>query len=500
MKLTDLFSENEILNSKGNISEISVTDVTANSDDVGPGSVFVCIDGMHTDSHTLIPECIRRGAAAVVISNAGAASGCTVPFILVENTRKTFSSMLYRFFGRPADEMKVIAVTGTNGKTSVTYMLRAILEKAGFKVGIIGTVKNYIGGRTVDGAGLTTPDPAELYRLLFLMKEEDCDFVLMEASSHSLYLDKVSAIPVDTAIFTNLTPDHLDFHKDMDSYCAAKQKLFRQSRISVVNADSPYGDAMADVAAERIYKYGIDAENADFRARDVKICGPHGLGYRLCAWGDEFYISSKIPGRFSVYNTMAAASVAYLYGVGADIIGKALFEMNGVEGRMQRVPLETVATDPKYSKISLFIDFAHTPDALENVLLTAQGFRTKGDRIVAVFGCGGDRDRSKRPLMGKIASRLADYIIITQDNSRSEDPLDIIGEILGGFDNSKPHTVILDRRSAIEFALANARSGDIILLCGKGHENYQIDKDGKRYFSEYETAMNFVAGSGPVKN
>ncbi len=501
MKLSDLLMSDEILDFSSDIQKIPVQAISSSTETVVLGSVFVCIDGMHTDAHRLIPESIARGASAVVLSNPSAAEQCTVPWVIVPDTRKALSYMLYRFYGSPADQMRVIAVTGTNGKTSLTYMLRAIFMRAGYKVGIIGTVRNMIGDEVVLDAGLTTPDPADLYRLLAQMRAQNCEYVFMEASSHALALNKLCAIPVDTGIFTNLTPDHLDFHHDMEHYKEAKQKLFAISRMSLVNMDSPYGTAMAEAAAGRIYRYGIDSGDTgtEFAAKSVNLLAREGIQYTLSAWNESMNIRSQIPGRFSVYNTMAAAAAAYLHGIRIPVIEAALKDMHGVEGRMERIPLEKVSAQPIYSQISLFLDFAHTPDALANVLRTARDFRRDGDRLVVVFGCGGDRDREKRPLMGAVASELADFTIITSDNCRSEKPEDIIADILTGFDATCPHVIIPDRESAILYALAHAEKGDIILLCGKGHENYIIDQKGKRHFSEREIAMRFAAENDKFK-
>ena len=330
---------------------------------------------------------------------------------------------------------------------------------------------------------MTTPDPRQLHRLLAFMAADKVDYVFMEVSSHALKLCKTDGIEFDSAIFTNLTPEHLDFHGDMDDYKASKAKLFGVSNLSIINADDAFADDMKKASRGRVYTYSVEDRIADFCAESVINNGSGGIKYTLRSKNTIMKPTCPIPGNFTVYNTLCASACALLHGISPSVICSAFGSMTGVEGRMEKVRLCPQAN------ITVFIDYAHTPDALENLLNSVRGFRRKEQRIVLVFGCGGDRDRSKRKIMGGIASRLADLAVITSDNSRGEKAEDIISDICEGFDGyGCEHKIIKDRKEAIEYTIKNSHEGDIIILAGKGHERYEIDSLGRHDFDERKIA------------
>ena len=472
-----------------------IAGIASDSRQVKDGYLFVCIRGLHTDGHKYIEKALENGAVSVLTEEECLETDKIkreVIYLTSANTRRALSFLFNTWYGRPADGMKLIAVTGTNGKTSVTFMLREIFRAALVKTGLVGTVVCYSDERKLsirsenENANMTTPDPKELYKILSVMKNDGVEVVLIEATSHALALDKLAPLRFASAIFTNLSPDHLDFHGDMKSYLDAKKKLFTMADSAIINAD----DASHTEIAETAEKSGCgnirlctvrEDRHADYAALNVRSLGTSGVEYILSSVSHIFKVSSPIPGRFTVINTLEAAACALEEGISPQNVQDALRHMRGIDGRFERVKL-CMGAD-----FSVFIDYAHTPDALENLLLTVRGFRKKGERIVLLFGCGGDRDRSKRPVMGRIASSLADFVIVTSDNSRSEDPQNIISDIMSGFDYSKAGSVVIENRAeAIDYAVKNALESDIILLAGKGHEAYEIDKNGKHPFDEKE--------------
>ncbi len=446
-----------------------------------PGYLFIGIVGFHRDGHDSLPTALQNGAVACIIDDSRPEAAAYlkehgIPYRSLPDTRRAEAVLTSRFYGDPWRELHMTAVTGTNGKTSTVAMLDAMYSLAGFKTAVIGTL----------GGGMTTPDPAILYPKLAEFRAQGVTHVFMEASSHALALRKLAPIEWDTALFTNLTPDHLDFHGDMEHYAEAKAALFRQARRTVVNADDPYASYMASYAAGQIVTCSASGKPTDFAATHIRRNGIYGSSFDLVTQDCVFRISIPIPGDFSVRNAMGAAVAAFLDGIPKDIIRGALAGFRGVKGRMERIPLPT-------SDYTVYIDFAHTPDALENILRTARSFMKEKQRLVLLFGCGGDRDKTKRPLMGSIASHLADFVIVTADNSRSERTADILSDIMAGFDGNASHTVIEDRKDAIEYAISSALPGDLILLCGKGHEEYEIMPSGTHPFSEREIAQAAAA-------
>lgn len=499
MKIIELFQdihiEHSVLNDKTEILGIS-----SNSGETKPGDIFVCIEGLHADGHLFAREAVERGAVAVLCETGRAKEvKATLPVGIVcletENTRRALSYLWNRFCGCPSDGMQIIGVTGTNGKTSVTFMLKAILDSMGVKTGLIGTVKCLCGDEVINlrssdrRANMTTPDPGELYRILAHMREAGVETVIMEVTSHAFALSKLAPLHFDLGLFTNLSPDHLDFHGNMEEYFGAKKKLFRVCDTAVINCSDKYGPQMADFAEEHCHRVVRCGEGRDFdySAEHINARGVDGVEYLLNSVSAIFKITSPIPGIFTVSNTLLAAGAALEMGASPSCIRIALASMRGIDGRLQRVKICHGAD------FSVFIDYAHTPDALENLLRTARNARMSGQRIVLLFGCGGDRDRSKRSVMGRIASSMADLVIVTADNSRSERTEDITAQILSGIVwDSCSCVVIPDRREAIEYAISNALSGDIILLAGKGHEKYEINEKGVFPFDEEALAKEFA--------
>ena len=385
------------------------------------------------------------------------------------------------YYGYPSREMQMIGVTGTNGKTSTTYMLKAIAERMGKKVGLIGTIRNMIGDIIID-TERTTPESVDLQRILRQMKDEKVDVVIMEVSSHSLDQKRVHGIEYDVGEFTNLTQDHLDYHKTFENYFNAKKLLFKQSRMAVINKDDPYANRMMEGLDIPVMTFGI-REKADVTASEIDIT-TRGVQFDFNYKNITSRFNVPIPGLFSVFNAIGAATVALSLGWNLDSIKYGLEHMMSVSGRLEPLPTGK-------NEFTVLLDYAHTPDALENVLKTVKGFAT--GRIVTLFGCGGDRDHAKRPIMGEIAGRFSDFAIVTSDNPRTENPMDIINSIVEGVKKSGcEYVVIENRREAIEYALKNARKNDVIILAGKGHENYQEINGGKHHFDEKEIVAEIL--------
>ena len=475
MLLSKILNGIGIIDTNLKSAAIEISGISTDSRSAETGNVFVCIKGEHIDSHDerYVSEAVNNGAA-VVITDRDIDVSCTL--IKVADTHKSLAVMCANYYGRPQDKLRLIAVTGTNGKTTVTHMLKAIYEEAGCKCAVIGTVTNE----------LTTPVPQQLYPLLAELVNSGIEYVFMEASSHALYLGRLEGIKFRYGIFTNLTQDHLDFHGTMEEYLKAKAILFRQSDIGIVNCDDEYCEALSKLAKCEMLYYSVNG-GADFNAENIKKLGTDGVRYDFHTVCEMFRLTVPIPGTFTVYNSLAAVSCAYHDGIAPAVIRTALKKFQGVPGRLELLRNER--------NINVFIDYAHTPDALENVLTVLRELKNGGNLIV-LFGCGGDRDNIKRSVMGKIASRLADFVIITSDNSRTEDPKKIINDIMRGIDKELPHIVIENRAEAIKYAVDMAGKNDIILLAGKGHENYEITADGKHPFSERELVYKFTSAEG----
>ncbi|HBE14445.1 MAG TPA: UDP-N-acetylmuramoyl-L-alanyl-D-glutamate--2,6-diaminopimelate ligase, partial [Clostridiales bacterium] len=459
MNVSALLSELHIIEQKG-IEDGEIIGICSDSRKPVKGHLFVAIRGERFDAHTLCKEMIEQGAVAVVVEQKPQEE---IPYVLVADTREANTRLLAAYYGHPEKSFRyTIGLTGTNGKTSTSYMLRNIFRKAGYKVGLIGTMQYLIDDAEIQldaaDAVLTTPDSELLYRMFSHMRDAGVDVLIMEVSSHALSLRKVN-VPFNLGIFTNLTQDHLDFHHTMEGYRQEKTKLFSMCQIGLFNSDDDSSAIMMAQSPAKNHTYGVKTE-AEYAASDVTFHGSMGIAYTLKSPEGKTEIVLPIPGAFSVYNSLAAASGALVLGLDKDVVAEALGEMESVRGRIDRVEI-----DEPYA---VFIDFAHTPDALENILQTLRGFTQ--NRLITLFGCGGDRDKTKRPKMAESAANLSDFVIITSDNARTEEKEAIIADILVGLKGKNtPHAVIVDRTQAIQYALHMAQPGDVILLAGKGH-------------------------------
>ena len=479
MKLFALLKGIEVLESNVDM-DLDIAHVAYDSRKVENGGMFVAITGFAADGNRFIPMALSKGAAVIVTAKKPDAD---VPYVLVESDRKALAGLGCNFYGHPAKSMTMIGVTGTNGKTSATLLLKHVLEKTlGAKVGLIGTTANMIGDETIP-TERTTPESFELQGLFARMRDAGCTHVVMEVSSHAIALDRIGGVRFDAAAFTNLTEDHLDFHKTMEHYCATKAELFRRCSVGVINADDSYAQQMLDAAECEILTTTVAGEGT-LAARNLELRAD-GIDFTAVMRGREVPVSLGIPGKFTVYNALTVLGLAVSIGVKLADAAAALLDAPGVKGRVEVVP--TPGTD-----YTVLIDYAHTPDGLENVLSAVRGFCKA--RLIAVFGCGGDRDAQKRPIMGQIGTRLADIAIITSDNPRTEAPEAIIADITPGADlTGKPYEVVVDRIEAIRRAMSIAQKDDIIVLAGKGHETYQEIMGVKHHMDEREIVAQLLA-------
>lgn len=479
MKLSGLLMGIDHQLMKGNL-DINIKNIANNSKQVEEGSLFVCIDGFEVDGHQYIENAITKGAKAILVQKTVEVEE-NVTVVLVENTRSALAHIASIYYNHPSQNFDLVGVTGTNGKTSTVFLIKNILEAYGKKTGIIGTIENRIGDQVLE-TSRTTPESIELQKLFSKMVEANVNAVLMEVSSHALDLYRVDATRFDIGVFTNLTLDHLDYHKTMENYRNAKLKLFHKCPVGVINVDDEAGKYMIKwgTCKENI-TYGCENNEATLNAlgRRSKITGTE---FYLNLQGEEHLFEIQTPGKFSVYNALAAIGVCLKLGVPMDVIKEALKENSKVKGRFETF------TSPK--GFYAVVDYAHTPDGLENVLNTLA--EVAEGKIITVFGCGGNRDRSKRPKMGKIAGERSNYVIITSDNPRKEEPLTIINEIEAGIVDTKcSYEKEINREVGIYKALSMARKGDIVLIAGKGHEDYQTIGDQNMHFDDSEKVLNF---------
>ncbi len=464
---------------------IEVKSISSDSKNVPPGCLFVCLKGTRRDSHDYITEVIRRGASVIICDINCAFETDLAIMIRVENTHQAYARILSEANGSPEKRLKLIGVTGTNGKTTVTHMIHSALCSLGKKAALIGTLGAYFDNEYTSIGTMTTPDPELLYPLLSHYADLGAEYAVMEVSSHALALCKADGLHFKVAAITNITPEHLDFHGNMDEYTSAKSKLFSMCDIGVFCTDDPYTSRLAASArCSSCLTCSASGKRADNFAADIKLDGINGCSFTVRHSDGGTRISSKIPGMFTVSNALLAFSVLTALGFSNAEAAKGSASLSGVKGRMEVLDTKTDFT--------VIIDFAHTPDALSKLLQSVRTMRKEGQRIVTLFGCGGDRDKSKRSLMGAIASQLSDFVIITSDNSRSESIDTIIDQILSSFNNDCPHICINDRSEAISYAIENALPSDIILLCGKGHEEYEINSNGKHPFSERDTVFSAI--------
>jgi UDP-N-acetylmuramoyl-L-alanyl-D-glutamate--2,6-diaminopimelate ligase len=459
-------------------SNFKVKGISCNSKDVLDDYVFVAIKGNREDGTRFINEAIEKGAKAVIVQSpvSGLQSPVKVPLIKVKDTRRALAKLAAEFYGNPSRKINVIGITGTNGKTTVSYLLEELLKKARFLPAVIGTI-NYRFKDKIIPAKNTTPGPIELQSMLTRMLKEDINYCIIEVSSHALDQERVEGIDFHSAIFTNLTQDHLDYHKTLENYFQVKAKLFKDispSSFIVINNDDRYGRRLKRLTCAKVISYGIK-NKADVVAKGIRFDIKH-TEFRLVSFKGEMDFKTKLIGRHNVYNILATVAWALRGGIDLFTIKSAIEEFSFVPGRLERIDFDR--------RFSIFVDYAHTEDALRNIILTLRQLTQK--RIIVVFGCGGERDKTKRPKMGRTVSELSDYAIITNDNPRSEDPDEIIQNIKKGI-RKRNFCVIPDRLRAIKKSLSLAKSGDIVLVAGKGHENYQILKDRIIHFDDCET-------------
>ena len=472
MKLRELIKNLSIIEMNAD-AELEISGVSYDSRKTEKGDMFVAIRGFEADGHKFIPKAVENGAAVILCEEK---PSCDIPYVLVSDSRYGLAIVSRDFFGDPASEMTMIGITGTSGKTSSSYLIKHMLEsKLDAKVGLIGTNGNMIGDEFLHTEH-TTPESYELHKLFRHMADSGCTHVVMEVSSHSLTLERVAGIHFDVALYTNLSQDHLDFHGTMEEYAAAKRKLFSMCSLGCFNLDDAWADFMRDGASCRTMTFSTEKNEADLVAKDIRLTAD---GVRFASVsGDEISITKLgIPGMFSVYNALGTMSVGLALGLSLADCSDAMSSAKGVKGRLEIVPTGR--------DFSVVIDYSHKPDALEIVLKTLKPV-TRG-RLIALFGCGGDRDKLKRPIMGRIAADNADLVVVTSDNPRTEDPDEIIREIVAGMkDKRTPTKVICDRREAIAWAIDNAAPGDVLLLAGKGHEDYQVVGHEKHHMDERE--------------
>lgn len=479
MKLKELLHGLDVLELHAD-EALDITGVQYDSRQVTPGDLFVAISGFQTDGHKYIPKAMENGAACVVCEKKPEAG---IAYVLVSDARAALAALGANWFGHPADDLCVVGITGTNGKTTSTYLLKHVLEKTcGAKVGLIGTIQNMIGDEVLH-TERTTPESFELQKLFADMRDAGCTHVIMEVSSHALVLHRADQIRFNAAVFTNLTEDHLDFHKTMDAYCDAKAMLFRRCETGAVNVDDAYAKRIMEQAECRLLTYSAQGNHAALTAEHIGLFSDR-VEFDAAYEGERVSVTLGIPGIFSVYNALGVIAAALALDIPLAKIADALRTAQSVKGRVEVVP--TPGKD-----YTVLIDYSHTPDSLENILRAVRGFCA--GRIIAVFGCGGDRDPYKRPVMGKIAAELADLAIVTSDNPRTEDPYKILRQILAGMqDTETPYEVIESRVSAIFRAMELAQKDDVIVLCGKGHETYQEIGHEKHHLDEREVVASYL--------
>ncbi len=472
MKLKELLTDVEVIELSAD-TETEIGNISYDSRKTCKNDLFVAIRGFESDGHSFIGVAVQAGASVILCEEKPTLK---VPYVLVKNSRQAFAIVSKNYFGNPTSKMKLVGVTGTNGKTTTTMLIKHVLEDCtGKKVGLIGTNQNMIGEKVVP-TERTTPESYELQKLFCEMVNEGCKYAIMEVSSHSLVLERVAGLRFEVAVFTNLTQDHLDFHNTMEEYAGAKALLFERCNKAAINIDDEWGGYMSERAKCPVFTYSETKLEADLVAKDIRL-SPSSVKFCALAMDSIERVKLEIPGKFSVYNAMSVISAGLLLGLTLQEICDSLKSAKGVKGRVEVVPTP--------DDFTILIDYAHTPDALENVIKSMK--EVTSGRVVVLFGCGGDRDKTKRPIMGEIATNYADYVIITSDNPRTEVPADIITDILAGVKAPKNrYKVIEDRAEAIAVAIDSHVAGDVIILAGKGHETYQIIGKTKFHMDERE--------------
>lgn len=480
MELRELVKELKTEQVIGN-TQLKISGIQYDSRQIEDNHLFIAITGFNQDGHNFIENAIKNGAKAVLIERELEYYRPGICYILVKDSRKVMSFLAARFYRNPQHQLSLIGVTGTNGKTTTTYLIRAILEQAGIKTGLIGTIQNIIGEQTLP-ATRTTPESLDLYRLFAQMVDVGITHVVMEVSSHALDLNRVEGMDFQVAVFTNITQDHLDYHHSLAEYLEAKSRLFKQLKgdgYAVINSDDPHAVDIIRASRGQVITYAIDDPRAEMTAQKINLA-PDGVYYQLAGRRD-FALNLNLTGFFNVYNSLAAITCGHVLALSDQVIKSGLEKVMGVAGRFELVK--------EGQDFSVVVDYAHTSDGMENVLQTALEF-VKG-KIIVVFGAGGDRDKGKRPLMGQMAARYADYSILTSDNPRSEDPLLILRDIEQGIkaaEREAGYAIIPDREKAIYNSIARAKKGDMVIIFGKGHETYQVFKDKTISFDDREVA------------
>lgn len=483
MKLLDILGNVKYSIINGEDKEIR--DITIDSRKVNQDSLFVCIDGFHADGHKFIFDAYERGASAFLIEKDIADYPKDATVIKVKNSRLALSFMAGNFYENPANKFNLIGITGTNGKTSSTYFLNAVLKEHGHRTGIIGTVETLVDNEPAKTqfATSTTPDSIELQQIFTEMADKKVDDVVMEVTSHALQLNKVCGLNFKVSVFTNLTQDHLDLHGSMEEYKKVKGKLFEMSESSVVNIDDKYGEYMISACSGEFITYSID-KPSNLQAKNIEYYN-NKVEFDLSIGVEKHHFVIPIPGKFTIYNALGVIGAAIFMKIPVETIQNAFLTLKGVPGRIQPVP--------NNRGIGVYIDYSHTPDGLENIISAVRNFTE--NKVITVFGCGGDRDRTKRPIMGNIAAKNSDFCVATSDNPRSENPEKILADIEPGMkETSTPYVKIVDRKEAIQYAITMANPGDSVIIAGKGHENYQIFADKTIHFDDYEVASEVLSG------
>lgn len=478
VQLSQLIAGCEIIQSELDFDE-EIEGVFSNVNDEAQSRVFVAIKGSKHDGNEFIEKALKKGACAFVTDSEDYYKRYEGRGILVLNARSALAKMCSNYFGNPSKHMKMIAVTGTNGKTSTAHYIYNILRKSKIICGLISTIEIKISKEKTKideelykkTSTMTTPDPEELYAILSVMQKSGVQIVVFEASSHALALNKLDGLEIDIGIFTNLSNEHLDFHKNIDDYFSSKELLFKKCDIGIVNLDDKYGKKLKKLYNSRIFTISCEQQNADYFANKIK-CNTKGIEYIAKFEKTQMRIKCKNKGKFSIYNTLMAIACANALGIDNKTIFKGILETGTIKGRLEQ-----------YKKKNIYIDYAHTPDATKKVLTTIRDMHPN-KKIIVLFGCGGDRDKSKRAEIGKICSSYADLSIITSDNSRNETPFDIVKDIVAGFGNEKNYLIALNRRDAIKYGAKILDSKSVMVLLGKGHENYEIIGEKQIPFDE----------------
>jgi UDP-N-acetylmuramoyl-L-alanyl-D-glutamate--2,6-diaminopimelate ligase len=470
-------------------ADLTIEKMEYDSRRVGSGDLFVALEGHSDDGHRYINSALDKGAVAVVVQKDG--DYRSKAKVVVPDTREALALLSNRFFDYPWRRLKLVGITGTNGKTTITYLVRSILQQNDKKVGLVGTIAYWIDRQKIDAPN-TTPESLDLQRMLARMTEQGIYAAVMEVSSHALVMHRVDGMEFDVAVFTNLNHEHLDFHLTMDAYREAKGRLFKKIKkevgVAVINRDDPQWKYFYDLTETKRWTYSLSDPEADFYAKSYS-CTPNGSSIQLVTPSGEMTLHTKLIGESNVYNAIASAAVGLALRIDPQAIKSGLESAEVIPGRMESIRAGQA--------FNLWIDYGHTPHAFEALLKTARNM-TRG-RLLFLFGCGGDRDQGKRPLMGKVASRYADRIYLTEDNPRSEDPQEIVAQIIQGMEDKSKVEVIIDRKEGIKKALETARPGDTLILAGKGHEEYQIIGDKKLHFSDKETALELLSADSKVK-